>query len=436
MMAQTDTNGDTRGERAGRDEWGEVCRQAEEMVGGEGEYTERAYKATIAELLGGLKALRNLTNTTITRTVNTAISRLPNTSAQPNQKAFTYAGVANRPPPPTPQRTTVKVYITDPEEQKELAGLTGKEIVTRIGKQEIVGAKADRQGVLKLFTAQEQDRKKLETQKEWTVKIGRTAKVSHQQYMVIAHGMTREFDQTKDVPELQKQNQIQAPGVQITKAAWVNRRVEATKRQSSLILWVGSAEQANQILDKGLFWNFEKMDTEIHQSTHRILQCFKCQQYGHIAPKCTAKSDTCSHCAGSHAARECHARKEDTRCACCGKRHTSWSSQCTARIQAQMKAREARMNTPARFPTQTQEAGLRLSEIAIPKKRRTAEGGQPALQDTHPPLGRPSFTFLARKDPSQTKITTSLRSSQTAIEEEGDTSDLIEQRDTPMESVC
>ncbi|RAQ99830.1 reverse transcriptase [Stemphylium lycopersici] len=100
-----------------------------------------------------------------------------------------------------------EVYISDQQEQKEIEGLSGKEIIQKIGIQGIIGARKEKGGVLKLFTAQEQDRKRLETQKEWTVKLGKTAKVSHQQNMVIAHGMTTKFDIEGDLKRLQDQNQ-------------------------------------------------------------------------------------------------------------------------------------------------------------------------------------------------------------------------------------
>uniref|UniRef100_A0A9Q8P3P0 Uncharacterized protein n=1 Tax=Passalora fulva TaxID=5499 RepID=A0A9Q8P3P0_PASFU len=62
--------------------------------------------------------------------------------------------------------------------------MTGREIVEKLGMKEVVGAKADNRG----------DKKTLEMNKEWTLKIGKTAKVSHQQYIVIAHRIPRSFN--------------------------------------------------------------------------------------------------------------------------------------------------------------------------------------------------------------------------------------------------
>uniref|UniRef100_A0A9Q8UVR1 Uncharacterized protein n=1 Tax=Passalora fulva TaxID=5499 RepID=A0A9Q8UVR1_PASFU len=113
-------------------EWKEVCRKAEIMaMAGDGEHLERALKGMILELLGGLKALRSQIGQIINRTVAA--------------------------------KTAIKVYISDQQEQKEIEGLSGKEIIQKIGIQGIIGARKEKGGVLKLFTAQEQDRKRLET---------------------------------------------------------------------------------------------------------------------------------------------------------------------------------------------------------------------------------------------------------------------------------
>lgn len=379
-------------------EWKEVCRKAETMaMAGDGEHPERALKGMILELLGGLKALRSQTGQIINRTVAAAAKKRTQEGQKLSQP--TWAAVASQNPPP--QKTAIKVYISDQQEQKEIEGLSGKEIIQKIGIQGIIGARKEKGGVLKLFTAQEQDRKRLETQKEWTVKLGKTAKVSHQQNMVIAHGMTTKFDIEGDLKRLQDQNQAVCPGLQITKAAWVNRKTKDTKRESSLVLWIGTVEQANTVLDKGIFWECERMDTEIHRSTHRLLQCFKCQQYGHISTRCPSQKDTCSHCAGSHKVQNCTAPKSEARCACCGKKHPSWSQDCTARIEAKRRAREARINTPIRFQTGTitQEP---LRTVYNPLKRgRTEETTQ---AQGHPAMGRPKSIVVAGRDPSQSRL--------------------------------
>ena len=389
-----------------REGWKELCKRAEEMVAaGEGQVPERGFKMMITELLGGLKTATKTTERTIEQVATAAAQKVLQQSQKGSSASSgrTWASVASLPPKPT-QKTTVQVYITDQEEQRALEQMTGRQIVEKIGLREVVGAKASSKGVLKLFTAQEADRRKLEATKEWTLKIGKTAKVSAQRYMVIAHGMKRTFKPETDTIHLQSQNQNTCPGIQIAKTAWIKRQTDETKKESSLIVWINTAEQANMLLDQGLFWNYERMDTEIHQSSHRIMQCYRCQQYGHIAAKCSQPKDICSHCAGHHKVKECTSAREDTRCACCGRKHPSWSNQCPVRIAAQAKARDARICTPARYSTDRKDQ-TEGSKHSL-KRKGPADGFATAGGRTspHPAPGRPRHLDLAGRDSSQSRI--------------------------------
>uniref|UniRef100_A0A9Q8UTI2 Uncharacterized protein n=1 Tax=Passalora fulva TaxID=5499 RepID=A0A9Q8UTI2_PASFU len=192
----------------------------------------------------------------------------PQRDPRQTQGPTTWATIASQPTPP--QSTVLRVHITDQKEKEEIGKMTGREIVEKIGVKGIVGARADNKGV-KLFTAHVQDKKALEINKEWTLKIGSTAKVSHQQYMVIAHGVPRTFDTQRDTPNLQRQNQVTAPGLQITKTAWVKKKIEEGKRASSLILWVATPEQANKVLDQGFTDILPQSVAKPHQSAHTVL---------------------------------------------------------------------------------------------------------------------------------------------------------------------
>jgi len=48
------------------------------------------------------------------------------------------------------------------------------------------------------------------------------------------------------------------------------------------------------------------------------LRCFKCQQYGHMARKCKAETDTCGHCAETgHRYAECPKKESEPKCVVC-----------------------------------------------------------------------------------------------------------------------
>ena len=65
----------------------------------------------------------------------------------------------------------------------------------------------------------------------------------------------------------------------------------------------------------------------------RIIQCFKCNKFGHIAPTCRHER-SCTFCTLQHTDEECmikkDTRKEDYKCSNCGKNHTAFDRSCEA----------------------------------------------------------------------------------------------------------
>ena len=67
---------------------------------------------------------------------------------------------------------------------------------------------------------------------------------------------------------------------------------------------------------------------EDSKSAPRVMQCYKCQQFGdHLSGSCT-KQQKCVLCAGSHRKADCTATKESYKCANCLGPHAAWSQEC------------------------------------------------------------------------------------------------------------
>lgn len=74
----------------------------------------------------------------------------------------------------------------------------------------------------------------------------------------------------------------------------------------------------------------------------RVVQCYKCQMYGHVAAKCQNSNSICSTCAGHHRAETCDKKEDRTawRCAACARDgHRSTDHSCPARKQASREAK-------------------------------------------------------------------------------------------------
>ena len=79
---------------------------------------------------------------------------------------------------------------------------------------------------------------------------------------------------------------------------------------------------------------------EVFVYNRRILQCFKCQRYGHLQKNCKANEPVCLRCSGKHESVNCPLKNSDStekvqtyRCANCKGCHSSTSRECPIRQQ-------------------------------------------------------------------------------------------------------
>ena len=104
-----------------------------------------------------------------------------------------------------------------------------------------------------------------------------------------------------------------------------------------------SRETRDRCLTNGFNIGFFHFETESYIMAPRVLQCFKCQKYGHTQKFCDAPNDTCFKCAMPHRSKECGVSDpNDFRCAVCKGRHLAISPDCPERV----RAREAIVDRP------------------------------------------------------------------------------------------
>ena len=63
----------------------------------------------------------------------------------------------------------------------------------------------------------------------------------------------------------------------------------------------------------------------------KILWCFRCQVYGHVAAVCRRESPRCVKCAGGHETKECVVSVEKVVCVSCGVAHGAGAQRCPVR---------------------------------------------------------------------------------------------------------
>lgn len=227
--------------------------------------------------------------------------------------------------------------IQDEDERREIARMSSEELVKKIGIKEVIGANKMQNGQVKLYFAGQESKEIMERQREWTSKLSATAQIASPTYQVLVHDIPFSFESEnpEHVKDLQKANQLYLQGAKIQRAAWLKKNKRLGKTSGSMIVWFELAESADRAIQKGIIRKYELKATEIFKSGFRILQCFGCQKYGHIAKTCMATAK-CRNCVGEHNTRN-YPGKQEIRCSNYSRKHKAWDPACLIRISAKAK---------------------------------------------------------------------------------------------------
>ena len=92
------------------------------------------------------------------------------------------------------------------------------------------------------------------------------------------------------------------------------------------------------ILKNGIYANYRLYRAEEFRNRIKLIQCFKCQKFGHIAKNCKS-SPRCSQCGGEHKIENGKMEKctaNTKKCPNCGGQHSSSYGGC-AKIKNKIK---------------------------------------------------------------------------------------------------
>jgi hypothetical protein len=224
----------------------------------------------------------------------------------------------------------------------------------------IIAAKRLPSGDVILHLNEASDKARLQSNTEWTKKLCPSAKIHTKTFPVLVHGVST-AGRLRDDPSslarsIEADNAKRHPGLKVKKTSWL-KKIDDNKRFSSLIVEVTNPAQANRMITEGVILRYELKTAERFDRRCRIMQCYKCQQYGkHLSFACK-NTERCSNCGQEHKSAACTTNTHtNPRCcaACNGANHPSWSTQCPARIQDAARARRAKDSCPLLFPLPAQ----------------------------------------------------------------------------------
>ena len=102
------------------------------------------------------------------------------------------------------------------------------------------------------------------------------------------------------------------------------------QRTHTRIVTVREAEKAKQAIDDGEI-RFGKLVRYKVQKPHenQVIQCFRCQLFGHTFATCRAAQQKCRKCSKNHRSKNC--QETVRKCANCGSSHAASSYDCPMR---------------------------------------------------------------------------------------------------------
>jgi hypothetical protein len=226
---------------------------------------------------------------------------------------------------------------------------------------------------------------------DWVPRIGDGTSVRTHTYGVLIHGIRtrtidiKKFEETKD--EILQANRVFLPTAEIKYIGWLTKE-PPEKAMSSIVIEFTKPEDANKIIDEGLVWQGEMLQSERYERQCRLKQCFQCQKYGHIGTQCKA-AKTCGFCAQEHSSWECPTktdREAARKCAVCHGTHEAWSRECPTRKEQLAKIKVVLATRPKYHATSTMDNGTNqprteqvplrrsrsLRDLALPNGPRTS----------------------------------------------------------------
>ena len=180
----------------------------------------------------------------------------------------------------------------------------------------------------------------------------------------------------------------------------------------SIVLGMASPEEANRVIEQGVAWNHGIYRAEPYSKGVRVVRCYRCQGYGHMASRCRG-AKKCGWCAGDHRMEDCpeKGKTEKKACAPCGgaRDHCALDAGCPARLREEVKAKQAYNTRPRQFgdgarkPPQPRAPTVLRPEpdeegfIIVEGGKRKRAPGRPSALSLADKSGMPSIAACFRK---------------------------------------
>ena len=143
---------------------------------------------------------------------------------------------------------------------------------------------------------------------------------------------------------------LAATPTDITFVGWLygEKKVRDQKlRSSMLIIEFDNERAANVAIHLGLTLRQTLHRYDRYDREQKVVQCFRCQAYGHIAAHCNRRL-ACAYCANEHDSHRCQYQhdQDHAKCAVCKRGHFAFDRKCPKREKQMEKASDMRATSP------------------------------------------------------------------------------------------
>jgi hypothetical protein len=160
--------------------------------------------------------------------------------------------------------------------------------------------------------------------------------VHQSKYGIMIPGVPTEMINPDDLknPEIARQLEYQnrEKEIKIIGMKTLRHKLKNNTQHYSLVIFLTNPKSADQCIKHGLYINHQRFFPEKYTPQFQLIQCYKCQKFGHHATKCRSPHEVCAKCSEHHSTSQC--QSEAHKCAGCKEEHPAWHQECPKRIDA------------------------------------------------------------------------------------------------------
>lgn len=145
-------------------------------------------------------------------------------------------------------------------------------------------------------------------------------RANYNQTKIVVYGLPKNINES-EIEEYLKNGNIHCDEIRLVE------RLNAPSKFKTAFISMPNKEKREEILKRGkirigiCFFPTKKYEPK------SIIQCHRCQSFGHIARICPSKVEVCGFCANNHLTKSCN-NIENTKCINCGKNEPSFHKNC------------------------------------------------------------------------------------------------------------